>query len=262
MDREIHGAYRSVECCWGRNAAGHGCLAQDGDLARVQVRTSRTSQRHQESLWREDLQSGGNARTTTATGCAPKELGPSPEPKLLLEIHIDCIMNRKIWRRSYHPSSYHRRRNLEILWRFARRILNYQRRLPIADVFRRFRGKRCRFWSRRWRVAKITDFTTVRPESFGETRCNGHAGERQVHNTHKPIERKVWVLTHQNVRERRWKPIHCLHQNRENWSEVLFSSAHPSNLRGSLFESDKDHLLALSSKIRPGEARISCRVPQ
>ena len=29
---------------------------------------------HQESLWREDLQSGGNPRTTTPTSCEPKEL--------------------------------------------------------------------------------------------------------------------------------------------------------------------------------------------
>ena len=31
-------------------------------------------QRHQESLWRQDLQSGGNPRTTTPTGYEPKEL--------------------------------------------------------------------------------------------------------------------------------------------------------------------------------------------
>ena len=31
-------------------------------------------QRHQESLWRENLQSGGNPRTTTPTGYEPKEL--------------------------------------------------------------------------------------------------------------------------------------------------------------------------------------------
>ena len=30
--------------------------------------------RHQESLWREDLQGGGNPRTTTLTGYEPKEL--------------------------------------------------------------------------------------------------------------------------------------------------------------------------------------------
>ena len=30
--------------------------------------------RHKESLWREDLQSGGNPRTTTPTGCEPKKL--------------------------------------------------------------------------------------------------------------------------------------------------------------------------------------------
>ena len=30
--------------------------------------------RHQESLWREDLQSGGNSQTTTPTGYEPKDL--------------------------------------------------------------------------------------------------------------------------------------------------------------------------------------------
>ena len=30
--------------------------------------------RHQESLWREDLQSGGNSRKTFSTGYEPKEL--------------------------------------------------------------------------------------------------------------------------------------------------------------------------------------------
>ena len=50
--------------------------------------------------------------------------------------------------------------------------------LPIADAFRRFCGMHCRFWSRRWRVTKDADLTTVCPESFGETRCNGRAGDR------------------------------------------------------------------------------------
>ena len=39
---------------------------------------------------------------------------------------------------------------------------------PIAHALRRFRRKHCRFWSRRWRVTRDADFTTVSPESFGE----------------------------------------------------------------------------------------------
>ena len=34
--------------------------------------------RHQESLWRENLQSGGNTRTTSPTGSEPKELATVP----------------------------------------------------------------------------------------------------------------------------------------------------------------------------------------
>ena len=43
------------------------------DPAHLQVH-SVDKRRHQESLWREDLQSGGNPRTTTPIGYEPKEL--------------------------------------------------------------------------------------------------------------------------------------------------------------------------------------------
>ena len=61
--------------------------------------TSRTSPsslrwRHQESLWREDLQCGGNPRTTTPTGYDPKELATvsrieaySGDPYQLYDVH-------------------------------------------------------------------------------------------------------------------------------------------------------------------------------
>ena len=39
----------------------------------------------------------------------------------------------------------------------------------------------------------------------------------------------------------------------------VFRNANPWNLKGSLLEGNKDHLL---NQIRPGEARTSCRVPQ
>ena len=38
---------------------------------------------------------------------------------------------------------------------------------------------------------KMLTPTTVCPESLGETRCNGHAGERGKCTILKPIERKV-----------------------------------------------------------------------
>ena len=85
---------------------------------------------------------------------------------------------RKSWRRR-STSSYHRSGGIQRDWDGWRAGFSNIRDvlLPIADAFRRFRGKHCRFWSWRWRVTKDADFTTVCPESFGETRCNGHAGE-------------------------------------------------------------------------------------
>ena len=58
--------------------------------------------RHQESLWREDLQSGGNPRTTT--------------PKKKLEKKITKLRSLKKWR------------NLLRLGQLVYRILKYQRR--------------------------------------------------------------------------------------------------------------------------------------
>ena len=49
-----------------------------------------------ESLWREDMQSGGNPRTTTPTGCDPKNLRLSQGSKITLEIRINYMMYRKI----------------------------------------------------------------------------------------------------------------------------------------------------------------------
>ena len=51
--------------------------------------------RHQESLWREDLLSGGNSFITTPQVMSPKSLRPSQESKLILEIHINFMMHTK-----------------------------------------------------------------------------------------------------------------------------------------------------------------------
>ena len=71
------------------------------------------------------------------------------------------------------PSSSHRRSG-GILKNWRQAVLH-----PIADAFQlRLSGKHCRIRSWRWRVTKNADFTTVCTKSNGETRCNGHTGER------------------------------------------------------------------------------------
>ena len=54
----------------------------------------------------------------------------------------------------------------------------------------------------------------------------------------------VWGLFHLKVRKLRGNPMHCFHLNKENQiRSSAFGNANPSNLRGSLLESNKDHLL-------------------
>ena len=85
--------------------------------------------RHQESVWRADLQRGGNPRATTPTGYEPQELATISRIKAysgdpyqccdvqeILEKKVSELLSPKKWR------------NLEGLGRLARRILNCQRR--------------------------------------------------------------------------------------------------------------------------------------
>ena len=113
---------------------------------------------HQESLWREDLQSVGKPRAQQLPHVmSPKQVATvsrieaySGDPcqvydvQKILEKKITELLSPKKWR----------------------------------NLVRRFRGKHCRFWSRRWRITKDADFATVCPESFVESRCSGHTGER------------------------------------------------------------------------------------
>ena len=103
-------------------------------------------------------------------------------------------------------------RNLENLGRLASRILKYQRR--------RTTNRTCNSTTP-WKslqvedgVTEEVDFTTENPESFGDWSCRR---EREVHNTLKPIEWKVWGRIHLTVRKLRGKPMHCFHLNRETW---------------------------------------------
>ena len=102
---------------------------------------------------------------------------------------------KRIWR-AKSPSSDHRRS--VGIWRERDSWLTGLSNisdvlLPIADAFWRFRGNHWRFRSRRWRVTKDAEFITVCPESFGETRCNGHAGERGKCTNDSSRKRKLEV---------------------------------------------------------------------
>ena len=123
--------------------------------------------RHQEALWREDLQSGGNPRTTTPTGYEPERLatvtrikvysgelyqiydaqGRAPvteEVEEFRKIGTAGVSDSKLSETSYIQSQMHFDDSVE----------------STADSD--LEGGEFR---------KDDDFTTVRPESFGDTRC-------------------------------------------------------------------------------------------
>ena len=178
---------------------------------------------------------------------AQRACGLSQGSKIILEIHINYMMHRKkLEKKITEPRSPNKWRNLENLRHTAYRILNYQRRPYFQShmQFRRFRGEHCRFWSRRWRVTKDADFTTVCPESFGETRCRDRAGERG----------NCTICSSQSKRKFEVSFIWRSESSGETkcivfiWAgkpdrEFCVQNANPWNLRGSLLEGNKDHLL-------------------
>ena len=138
--------------------------------------------RHQESLWREDLQSGGNPRTTTPTSYEPEELATvwrieayagdpyqlcdaqenfgeedhrapvTEEVEEFGEIRTAGVPESKLSETSYFQAQMHFDDSVE----------------SIADSD-----------LEDGELEKMLDFNTVCPESFGETRCIGRAGERE-----------------------------------------------------------------------------------
>ena len=130
--------------------------------------------RHQESLWRENQQSGSHRLWGQRTCDNLKN-----RCLFLRSISIIWCTWKIWWRRS--PSSYPRRNGgICKIWdgwcagfQIIRDVLH-----PIADAFRRFRRKHCRFRSRRWRVTKMLTSPLYAQKDSGETWCNGHAGER------------------------------------------------------------------------------------
>ena len=94
-------------------------------------------------------------------------------------------------------------------------------------------------------VTKDANFTTVCPESFGETRCNGRAGERGVSAQYTQANRKESLRSHSSVGQKALgKPSALFSSEQGNLiRSSVFRNAGPSNLRGSLPEGNKGHLL-------------------
>ena len=130
--------------------------------------------------------------------------------------HLSIIRcTERIWRKRSTSSNYWRS---EGIWcvpicpdtqlsrsRDGRDVTCWEEVLPpVPDALRRVYGKHRGLWSRRWRVTKVADFTTVCPKSFWETRCKwSFRRERQVHKR----------LIHQKIRELPGNRLHCFHQN-------------------------------------------------
>ena len=101
--------------------------------------------RHQESLWREDLQSGGSPRMTTSTNYEPKELATVSRIKTYSGDPHQCFYVQEYWEKKITELLTEEMEELERLGRLACRIPNYQRPPASNRRFRRFRGKHCNF---------------------------------------------------------------------------------------------------------------------
>ena len=87
-------------------------------------------------------------------------------------------------------------------------------------------------------------FTTVCPESFGETRCNGRAGEREVSAQLTQAGKESLTSHSSEGQKASGKPDALFSSEQGNLiRSSVFRNAYPSNLRGSLLEGKKDHLL-------------------
>ena len=136
--------------------------------------------RHQESLWREDLQSGGNPRTATPTGCEPKELATvsrieaySGDPYKLYDVH------EKVG----EEDEDHRAPITDELEEFGEigthgstdskipETSYVQSQMPFGDSAESIADSDLE-------DGELQKMLTVCSGSFGETRCDGNAGEK------------------------------------------------------------------------------------
>ena len=180
--------------------------------------------RHQESLWREDLQSGGNPRTTTPTGYEPKELATVSRIE------------------AYSGGPYQ-------LYDVHEKVGEEDHRAPITEVVEEF-GEIGTAGLRDSQISETSYFQSQMHfddsvESIAE--CDLEDGElqkmltsprklrrnpmqwscrREVSAQYPQADRKQSLRCHSSEGQEGFgKPqcIHCFHLNRETWSGVLCS---------------------------------------
>ena len=203
--------------------------------------------RHQESLWREDWQSGGNPRTTTPTGYEPKELSTvsgieafsgdpyqsygvqekvgeenhrapiTEEVEVFREIGTADVPDSKISETSNFQSQMHFDDSLE--------------RIADSDL-------------------EDGEFQKVLTSPLYAQKASGRPDamvmqEREVSAQHIQADRKESLRSHSSeVQKALVKPNALISSEQRNLiGSSVIRNADPSNLRGSLLEGNKDHLL-------------------
>ena len=200
-------------------------------------------QRHQESLWREDLQSGGSPRPTTLTGYEPKELATvsridnfwctgnfgeedhrapiTEEVKEFGEIGTHSLPDSKLPETSYFLCTS------TSLWKALEILISKMESY-----------KRC------WLTAPLcAQKASGKPDALvmQEREREGERGRCTISQTNRKESLRSHSSEGQNAAG---KPDALFSSGQGDLiRSSLFRNADPSNMRGSLLEGNKDHLL-------------------
>ena len=177
---------------------------------------------------------------------SPSSLRLSQGSMLILETHINYVMYMKKLEKITELLSPKKWWNLERLGRLACWILKYQRR-PNFQSQMHFDDsvESIAFWSGRWRVYKRCWRHHCMTRKLRGDPMQWSCREREVSAQYTQADRKESLRSRSSEGQKALgKPTALFSSERGNLirSSVL-RNANPSNLRGSLLEGNKDHLL-------------------
>ena len=178
---------------------------------------------------------------------SPKNLRPSRGSKLILQIHVNCMMYRKkLEKKITELLSPKKWRNLEKLGRLVCRIPNYQRRLTS--------NLRC-ISTILWKalqilISKIGELQKMLTSPLYSQKASGKPNamvmqEREVSAQYTQADRKESLRSHSSEDQKALEKPNALFSSDQGnlIRSSVFRNANPSSLRGSLLEGNKDHLL-------------------
>ena len=204
--------------------------------------------RHQESILREVMQSGGNPRTTIPTRNDPEELATvsridvySGDPNQLFDVHDKvgeedprALITEEVKEFGEIGTAGAPDSNLSETSYFQSQMHFDDSVESIVDSDL-VDGE----------LQKMLTSPLLCPENSGETRCIGHAKERKVSARYTQADRKEILRSHSIDGQKASEKADALFPSEQG--NVIRSSesrnANPSNLRGSLLGSNKDRLL-------------------